>query len=426
MRSFLRAVALRSVLVASVVWASLPARAAADEWVPALSTQTGATYTRSPGFDTNDYFVAATPSLGYFFGTERVQVGVTYAFTGSLNSELPNGIANRGALTLAYDVGPVTRLLFGFEALHASIGNYLLVRRAPQSQVGGIPNLNTTLLTLTGTQGIEHEFTSTVRLSQSLAGSYVTSLDDVVFRNYLASSTVGIAKGYEFDALGGELIAQYSRTFLPDARILNTVYTVSLGPTWDHDFSRTISGSFSVAGAIAFSPSANTDPRVTPAGRASLLYSNEGSGIELSYAGGFEPNLLLGTLLQSQTVQLRGFTPIWEEKRIIFGVSAAYLQAKTLDLREDSSNANEFDAVLHDAEISWSPLDFMSTFLRYQFIGQTAGTGPGATPPLVRHGVVLGIDLFGGGRPNARPRVQTRFPQRVDQKDAPPPENRRR
>lgn len=425
MRSFLRGVARPLLFAATAVGASLPTVAAADEWVPAVSLQTGVTYTRSPGFDTDDYFVAATPSLGYFFGTERVQMGVTYAFTGSMNSELPNGIANRGAVTLAYDVGPATRLLFGVEVLHASIGNYLLVRRAPQSQVGGIPSLNTTLLTLTGTQGIEHDITPTVQLAQSLAGTYVTSLDDVVFRNYLATSTVGITKGYEFDAFGGELNGQYSRTFLPDARILNTVYTLSLGPTWDHDFSRTISGSFGIAGAIAFSPDPNTDPRLTPAGRASFLYSDEGSGIELSYAGGFAPNLLLGTLLQSQTVQIRGFTPIWEEKRIIFGVSAAYLQAKTIDLRADSNNANEFDAVLHDAEISWSPLDFMATFLRYQFIGQTAGTGPAATPPLVRHGVVLGIDLFGGGRPSARPRVQTRFPQRVDRKDAPPPDKRR-
>ena len=51
---------------------------------------------------------------------------------------------------------------------------------------------------------------------------------------YTASGTGGVGngkrafkfyfnKGYEFDAFGGELNGQYSRTFLPDARILNTV-----------------------------------------------------------------------------------------------------------------------------------------------------------------------------------------------------------
>src|SRR5687768_13607057 len=92
MRSLVRALALCGAFVVS---ASASRTAAAGEFVPALRVQTGATIIRSPGQDpSNDYFVAATPELGYFFGTERTRVGVTYAFTGSLNSELPNAIAN--------------------------------------------------------------------------------------------------------------------------------------------------------------------------------------------------------------------------------------------------------------------------------------------------------------------------------------------
>lgn len=425
MRSVSCALAWRAGLALSVVWASLPGEAAADELVPSLNVQTGVTVTRSPGNDTNDYFVAATPAVSYFLGTERLQLGLTYSFTGSINTELPNAIANRVAITAATDLSPTTRLLFGVEGLVATIGNYVLIRRSASTQIGGLPALNTTLLTLQLSQAVQHEISPVVRFSQSIQGTYVTTLDqDPRFSNYLAGTTLGIDRGWEFDAVGGEFTAQWSRTVLPP--VATRVITVALGPTWDHDFSRSLTGSAGVSAALAFSPDPNTTPRLAPAGRASMLYYSDASGIELGYAFGFEPNILLGTLLQSHQVTIRGYTPISEENRVILGVSAGYLRAKTLDLQPNGQNANEFEAVLHDAEVSWGAADFLSMYLRYQFIGQTQGAGLGATPPLVRHGVIFGFDLFGGGRPDRKkPRVQTKFPQRVDGKDSPIPEKRR-
>jgi hypothetical protein len=420
MRSFVRALALCGALVAST---SIPQTAAAGEFVPALRVQTGVTIARSPGNDSNDYFVAATPELGYFFGTERTAIGITYSFTGSLNSELPNGIANGLALTLAYDVAPTTRLLFGADALQSSIGNYLLVRRTAATRLGGVPPLSTQLLTLTGTQGLSHEVNQFLRLSETVTAAYVRSLDpDVELNNYLGSAVFGAERSWEFDALGAELTLQYAHTIFPP--IDSRVATAAIGPTWDHDWSRTISTSTGISGAIAASPDPGTETRVTPAGRASVLYTSEGSGIQLSYAGGFEPNLLLGTLLQSHQATLRAFTPISDEYRILLAVGGGYLRAKTLDLATDGAFDNEFDAVLHDAEISWGAAEYLSIFARYQFIGQTSGDGPGSTPPLVRHGAIVGFELLAGRRPE-RTRIPTQFPQRVDRSDAPPPPKRR-
>jgi len=420
MRSLSRAVALCGALVASAL---LSSTAAADELVPALRVQTGITALRSLQGDSNDYFVAATPELSYFFGSPRTQAGITYSFTGSLNTELPNGIANGLGLTLSHDLSERTRLLLGAEALQASIGNYLLVRRGAATRIGGVPALSTQLVTLTTTQGLSHEISPVVRVSESLAGTYVTSLDpDVELNNYVASALFGIERSWEFDALGAELGVQYAHTIFPP--IDSRVATASLGPTWDHDLTRTWSTSVSIAAAVAVSPDPDTEPRLTPAGRASILYTADGSGIQASYAGGFEPNLLLGTLLQSHQAGLRAFTPISNERRILLSVSGGYLRAKTLDLRTNGAFDNEFDAVLHDGEISWGATDFLNLFVRYQFIGQSSGDGPGATPALVRHGGIFGIELFAGRRPE-RPRVQTTFPQRVDRTDAPPPPVRR-
>ena len=418
----MRAVPACCALVASAL---LPCAAAADELVPALRTQAGVTLTRSPGNDSDDIFVMTTPELGYFFGSERTQVGITYSFTGSLNTVLPNTIANRLALSLAHDVNERTRLLFGLEALQTSVGNYLLVKRTVQQATLGNVGINSQLLTTTAVQALTHELAPNVRLSEALSGTYVRSLDPIVrLDNVLASATVGVERSWVFDAVGGELGLQYARVQFPP--IESTAITASLGPTWDHDFSRSWSSSLGAGVAVAVSPDPDTKPLVAPTGRASVLYFSEGSGVELAYAGGFEPNVLLGTIVQSNQVTLRAFTPISDEYRVLFTTSSGYLRAKVLDLRTKGRFDNEFDAVLHDAELNWAATDWLTLYVRYQFVGQTAGTalGAGATPPLVRHGALLGIDIFGGGRPT-KPRVQTKFPQRVDQQDKPLPDKRR-
>jgi len=393
-------------------WAD-PSRA--DDIVPSLSLQTGVLITRSPGNDTNDYFVAATPSISYFIEGNRTLLQLSYSFTGSLNTVLPNGIANRVGAAFSYDISPTTRLLIGAEGLQALIGNYLLVRRAPATRIGAIPNLNASLITANLNQGITHEISPVVRLNQNVNGTYVTSLDQQL-RNYLATGTIGVDRAWEFDAVGAEFGIQYARVFLPPLPTTNVV-TFSLGPTWDHDISPTLSTSMAIAAQVAISPDPGTDPRIGPAGRASILYSSEGSGVGLEYAGGIEPNLLLGTLLRSHQVTLRGFTPLSEKYQVILGVSSGYLKAEAVSLDNSGIFDNSFDAVLHDADITWAATNWLSMFVRYQFIGQTAGEGQAATPAIVRHGALFGLDLF-ASRPTERSRLPpTGFPKRVDRSD---------
>lgn len=398
--------------------ASLPDTASAGDFVPSLSLQTGVTATRSPiqGGNTDDFFVAATPQLMYFVEGERTVAVLSYSFTGSLNTVLPNGIANRLAAATVHDIDPRTRLLFGVDALQALIGNYLLVNRAAQSRLGGVTNLNTSLLTIGVSQGLQHELSPVVRFTEGVTGTYVTALDSTQLNNYLGTATFNLDRAYEFDAIGAELGFQYARASqapLPDTQII----TAALGPTWDHDFTPNLSMSLGAAAQLAISPDPNTKPRLGPSGRASFLYSSDASGIGLEGLAGIEPNLLLGTLLQSEQVTLRGFTPISERNRIIFGVSGGYLHAKAVGLGKSTRFDNEFDAVLHDADITWAATDYLSLFLRYQFIGQSAGTGDGATPALVRHGAIFGVDLFASRPPDRQRLPQTNFPKRVDGAD---------
>lgn len=393
---------------------------AADDLVPSVSVQTGATFIRSPVQDgkIDDYFVAATPALTYFIDGERTLYSITYAFTGSLNSELPNSVANSLALATATDVGPNTRLLFGASALQSLLGNYLLVRRSADTRIGGLNNLNTSLLTVQGTEGIAHDFTPVLRLNQGITATYFTSLDpEVELSNFVGVANVGMARSWEFDAVGGELSVQYAKTRAPPFE--NTAFTFSAGPTWDHDLSRTVTLSLAASVQVAISPDENTKTLVGPQGSARLSYLSEGYGLAGSYNYGVEPNPLLGTLFQAHQAEIRGVMPISTADQIFFGVSAGYLQGTNLDLTLPRGGFNNrFEAVLHDADLTWGATEFLALFLRYQFIGQGSGEGIAASPAIVRHAGIFGIDIFGARRAvRQRARVPSRFPQRVDGSD---------
>lgn len=391
--------------------------ASAGDLVPGLRIQTGVTLIRTPGIKTNDLFVSATPELSYLFGADKTQFVATYAFTGSLNTVLPNSIANRLALTMTQEVGDRSRLTLGADATQSTIGNLLLVRRTADTPIGGTPQLNTQLLTLVGSQGLAYEVTPNVRFSQTLTGSWVTSLDpNVRIDNYIAGLILGLDRAWRFDVIGVDLRTQYARTILPPLR--SNIVTLGLGPRWTHDVNSWITTNLSASGAIALSPDPDTKPRLSPAGRAAVLfYDTEGSGIEASYTGGFEPNLLVGTLLQSHLAQLRGYTPISVEKRIVFGISAGYQNARNVDLRTTGANENQFDAVLHDADITWGVTEWLQLFTRYQFSGQSSGDGPRPTPAIVRHAAVLGLQITSGMSDRVRQAQGGMMPRRVDQRD---------
>ena len=87
-------------------------------------------------------------------------------------------------------------------------------------------------------------------------------------------------------------------------------------------------------------------------------------------------------------------------------------------IREPETRVAElFDAVLHDLDLTWLPMDFFAVSVRYQFVGQTSGDGLAPTPAIVRHAGLLSLGYTGQRSRATRERVPTKFPQRVDQKD---------
>lgn len=391
--------------------------ALAGDFVPSARVQTGVTFIRSPAGDADDWFVSANPELGYFFEVGRIQGSLRYGLAASVNTFLPNSLSNRLAYAMSFDVSERTRVLFGVEGMQAAIGNYILVRPTADTQIGGIPRLNTQLGTVTVTEGVQHDITEVMRFTQTASASWVTSLDpDIKANNYLVANTFAVDRSFKFDAVGVELGAQYAKTIFPPLRA--DIVTAQLGPRWSHDVNRWLTTNVTAQGAVAASPDPGTEAQITPAGRASaLVFDGEGSSVEASYTVGYQPNLLTGTLLQSHQGQLRGSIPVSVPNNLVLSAAAGFLHAKNVDLRTQGANDNAFDAVLHDLDLTWLPMDFFAVSARYQFVGQTSGDGAAPTPAIVRHAALLSFGYTGQRSRAEREKVPTKFPQRVDRGD---------
>jgi hypothetical protein len=381
--------------------------------------QGGYTAQRTAGTDGNDAFLSTTPELAYLTGSPRALMSLTYAFTGTLHSAQSDEVANRLALATVFEMAKRTQLLLGAEGLQSSLGNYLL-RSPSDSTLSALPSARVQLLTLSTTQALSHDFTPLLRLTESILGSYLTSLDPDVSQNtYAATAMVGVDRSWKYDALGVELRGQFFRTLGTASRDA-AIVSLALGPRWSHDVSRTVSTSLMAAGAAAFTSHSGDNVRLTPSGRASVLFHTESSGVDVSYTGGFEPNLLLGSMLESHRGTVRGYTPLVGEDNVIGSISLGYLHAKTVDLNPTSNLDGQFDTILADADLAFKIVDNIAMFARYQFVDQFAGEGAGAPPALLRHGVFVGLDLAPAGPSRARSNVPTSLPQRVDRSDAAP------
>lgn len=402
----------KAVLVGSACL-SLPSSASANDFVPSARLQTGTTYTRGFEASSDDYFVAATPEISYFVEGKRYRVSFTYVFAGSLNTFLPNGISNRLAIATAHELSPVTRLTFGAEGTHSLLGNYILVKRTAATQLGAIPSLNVSLLTLSASQALRHELGPRLRLTQTASLSQVSSLEkSTPLDNLYANGGLELERVWDLNAIGGQLDVQYARSATPETT--GSVYTIAGGPTWDHDFTDRLSMSLAASAQLASSPDLAASTQIGPAGRAALRYGTDVAAVGVEYTFGIEPNLLLGTLLRSHQATLRGYRPLSERHRVLLAVSAGYVRAETIDLLPSGLLGGAFDAVLHDAELTWEPSDYLELSARYQFMGQTSGGGASPTPAIVRHSALLGLAFHFTPR-NARPKaVPTGFSSRAD------------
>lgn len=377
----------------------------------------GYTYQTPAVLDTtHDFWAGVMPELSYLVLQDpRGLLRLTYAFTAIAHTRDPAEIANRLTLASSYELSKSTTLVVSADVYQSSLSNYLATNPVLDTAVMVLPTFNSRLITSSGSETLAWDVSPRVTLAQSLEAVYVTSLDpEVDIDNFFATAALSAERTWTFDGLGVDLRTGYASLHtapLPEQRFV----TLTGAPRWRHDYTPELSSSLSGGASLVLSPDDGARTIVVPYARAALLYTLGPTSAELSYAGGTQPSALIGQMLRSHVVTLRGTTPLSERHRVFLGGSVGYLHGAIVDLRPDAVPIDDFDAILGTGDLSWVATDWMQLFVRGLF---TAQDGAGATELSVREAVTLGIQ-FSTSAPDGII-VPLRLPQRVDRTDVTP------
>jgi hypothetical protein len=363
-----------------------------------------------------DYWVGVTPELLFRVVEPRWQLRSSLSTTASAHTVLANDLATRLALGSMTELSRRATLVIGAEANHTTISSFLFTRSQAATPVGILPASNLRLVTASISEAIGWEASPVVRLEERVDASVIRSLgDDANIYGRFVNLTLGAERSWKVNAVGVEAHAGYanarSRTLERNQELL----TLSTGTRLRHDFSPTVTGSVMAGPAMVVGLDDGTRPKLTPAVRANLLHFVDASTIDLVYEHGFTPNVLTGQVLRAHQATLRAGVPLSERERVVAGASLGWLHAAFVDLSRDAPSTREFDAALGDVDLGWRPVEWLTTFARYQIIAQTRGVTTTGDTALTRQSIILGIQL--STTTPERATTAFRAPQRVDRSD---------
>jgi hypothetical protein len=378
-----------------------------------------------PASRLEDYWAGAVPGLNLTWLTPEAALSIDYQILGAVHS---NGALSEVAnfLTLGAVFTPSLRssLFVAATGTQSTNSSFLISRPAGGSTVSLYPAIGSRLVTGGLSQGYSYELTQRLRFEQSADAAIFTTLPPTpALDTFNAGLGLGLEYVWRNDGLGADVRGGYTTVQALPPILDQQFVTGTLAPRWRHDWSRSVNSLVTGGATVIASPDRDTKPRVAPFGRASILYTDGRTTVDLSYSTGVFPSLLSGQLLNSHAVTLHGVTPLSQHHQVFLGSSIGYVHSKFIDLR-GLGNEQEFDSVLTDVDLTWQIKPLVQLFARYQFIAQVGDiTALGINPSFLRDIFLVGVQF--STRPASTPTsVQTGFPQRVDQSDVVRPNQR--
>ena len=361
----------------------------------------------------HDVWTAGNPEISYLFIEPRWLLRATYGATLTLHSRNPSELAHRFQLLSSFELTKRSQLFLNGEVRQSSLSTYLFTTPTTNTALVTLarPVVNTNVFTATAGEGLAWEESPVVLLSQSADVAYIKSLEELFpLESFFANVGLAAERLWRNDAVGLDVRAGYAQTEVPP--VPSTQFLIgTAAPRWRHDWSQEISSTLSAGASVVTRIDRKADEQIAPFGRAAVLYTVDATSAELSYAGGFAPNLLSGQLLRSHQFTLRGATPLSVRHRVTAAASVGYLRGQVVVLDEAIPSPPPFDAFLSDFDVTWLADDHISLFGRYQFYGQFAG--PGAS--FLREAVIVGVTV--STAPPDGVRIQSQFSQRVDRRE---------
>lgn len=323
-----------------------------------------------------------------------------------------NTWSNRLEYQGLFDLDPRTSLLLGQSATATRAWTATVLTPAGASELGATMQGTGTMLTLTTDELLSHDLSESLRGWQSVRFSYGTPVDDET-HPYSTDTLlgVGIERSFRFDAVGGELRAEYGTVSPGDIRQLASTAVA----IWRHDWGRQLASRLE-AGVMRVDRLGSRRHFWHPSAMAALFYAEDWGAAELSYAHRATTSVTLGQTLLIDEVRLSGVVPLVGERTLVAAGSAGYQRGRIIE--EDASPGARLDVTLADLGLAWQVAPALALGLRYQHVRQLSdATRPPQPLSFQRNTVMAGLSIR--LPPETEPGRPLRQPTRVDRSDDP-------
>jgi hypothetical protein len=414
-----RASAICAALLAILGVTSATRRAHAQTTLNERLRVQGIYSVQSGGVPPSDLALQVVPEVSLLDVTKRSQVRLTYIFAATADTSVPTTLSNLLTLNSAFDLSKRTSLILSADVGHSTVTNALALNAPANVPTGTVPIGIGQIFTSRVGEGITWEASSRTRVTQLADATYVSTIDappQSTVETYLANGVLSIDRVWPKDAIGIDFRGGYAHARvapLPASRLIPLAVT----PHWRHDISRSLTSLFVAGATVVVSPDPDTKSLAGPYAQASFRYLVDDSTFDLLGSVGTTANAITAQLLYADQVRFGATTVLSNEHHVTGSAGLAYTHGSLVELRRGINPQPDFDVVIADVGVTWSPAPYVGLFVRDQFVDQitAAGVGAAAPPALQRNSVFLGIQLV--SRPDPI-RVPTQFPQRVDGADA--------
>lgn len=188
---------------------------------------------------------------------------------------------------------------------------------------------------------------------------------------------------------------------------------------WRRDLTYFLNARAELGAVVIFDPNDTSRKLTEPAGGAGLNLFSRLVSLDIAYAHGADPNLILRSNFLTDLATLRGTFLLGEKSGFSLSLGLGYAYSRQLDPANANAIIARAQTVTGDMTITYRALEYLSFFLRYQLTDQIANTNdPIPLTSYYRNTLLFGLAAIYPPRiPAAVPKKP--FGLRADGRDAP-------
>lgn len=365
----------------------------------------------------SDSFSQLSPGVLFTSETRRMIQVASYTFTANLfvSHTEANSYSNDLAWNSIYSLSAVSELGLSAGASNGRINTFNLQSAASDTGLDQLPNGGVSFVSADVSQFLRRELTRAWRAQQRSAFRVFKPIGDSssLGTNLSWNNTAGVQHSWQYDSLGLDMRADFTRFGTAVGTESNKQLTVGPNLRYLHDFTDSLSGELG-AGAVLVVQADDFGQRIAqPVATAAVRYIREGGRAEVAYRHSVAPNLFVAQTTVNDEVSLRAGLPVPFVDRAAISGSVGYQQGRIVDVQMGGLIGST-KLFLADVAASWSPNESLAVSLRYQRFDQLRSQAATATSRSYARNQVL-LSLSGRYPSRDAATVPSRLDARVDE-----------